>query len=111
MIEVRNNISETSSENGKPSFQFNEYAVDWPLAGDVSALAGDIIEATLKALNERGDVAELEIGTDIRPRVLRIAEAFDWFKNNGYFSRSGEENAKVILTEKWKKLFLKVEPK
>lgn len=86
-------------------FQFNEYAIDWPLNGHEETLAEDVKKATLNSFNAGADVSALSIGRDLPPRVLGLLDAFPWFEREGYFFLDRERHI-VTLTEKWKGLFL-----
>ncbi len=87
------------------AFQFDEYAVDWPVTGQTEGLSRQVIVATLRALERTGEVTSLSIGQDVPVQALKLREGFQWFEEHGYFTLD-RESWSIKVTDKWRELFL-----
>lgn len=111
------------SSESVPSYQFNEFAADWPVSGNFTRVVEDVKEATLAAIGDRGNpgnVEKLKIeasaegpysGGCVPPRVLRgSGDVFDWFRENGYFALN-RGTWEIEVRDKWRALFTPVDSK
>jgi len=112
------NVNELPVEREqKDKWQYNTFAVDWPVAGEFPVFAEDMVKATLAALEKWGKVDVIRISTSgesiegeavVPPRILSLGEAVKWFVDNDYFSFD-RKNFAFIPTKKWEGKFFRTE--